>query len=452
NVVMEKYLSDTTAKWRQFSLPLVGDLTGFGNIDLLYSSHSTANERNVYYWDATDAGSGNATGWTAPASSSNQSKAYSIYSNNNDNGLHDILPVISYTGTYDKSDRSYDIKATVDPASSGTSATGWNLIGNPYPSNYDLSTLFSNWPGNVSYKAVHVWDAVNGQYVAILGSGASIQSYNTSGGSNSSTVLAPFQAFWVKANNDVTFSLSNSYRTTSSTGLGTFLKKELDLARLDLFTADSSWDQTVVYFSDAASSGFDPGYDAYKLISMDPDAPSLYAVNADGIFSVTGLNNSDYIYEVPLGIRSKKTGQMSIKLNDSELDSKWYVYLEDKKLNLFYNLKANPYQFTLTENSDSRFVLHLQTYALSNGQVVNEVDEMHISSDGNKAYVYVPSKFKNQPYRIHVIDLMGREVYSSNQLQLNSGMNTLNLSLPPAYYIIRIEASEGVFKGKVSLK
>ncbi|MBI1223316.1 MAG: hypothetical protein GC180_11985, partial [Bacteroidetes bacterium] len=47
NVVMEKYLSDTTAKWRQFSLPLVGDLTGFGNIDLLYSSHSTANERNV---------------------------------------------------------------------------------------------------------------------------------------------------------------------------------------------------------------------------------------------------------------------------------------------------------------------------------------------------------------------------------------------------------------------
>lgn len=453
NLIVEKYLSDTSSKWRQFSMPLTGDLTGFGNIDLLYSSHGTANQRNVYYWDATDAGGNTAGGWMESASSGDQTRGYSIYSNNSNGGLHDISTIIKYTGTYSNTDRSYDIKATVDPASSGSTATGWNLIGNPYPSNYDLSVLFTNWPGNVSYKAVHVWDATSGQYKAILGSGATIENYNTSGGTNTSTVLAPFQAFWVKANSDVSFSLSKSYRTTSSTGLGTFLKKELDLARLDVFDADSAWDQTVVYFADGATSTFDPEYDAYKLISLESEVPSIYAVNPDGIFSISGLNADNYIHTVPLGFRSTKNGKVSFNLNTTELDEKWFVYLEDKDLGIFYNLKDKPYQFNHTGNSDSRFVLHFQTYALSNGKLIENVEEMRIGGDGDNVYVYVPAFYRNQNYRIQIYDLTGKKVYQAENLRMNPGMNTLNLPLnQSAYYSIRIEAAEGTSSGKVFIR
>jgi len=452
NIVMEKYLSNTNAGWRQFSLPLAGDLTGFASIDLLYSSHGTANQKNVFYWDATDAGSNVAGGWKESASSGDQTRGYSIYSNPNSGGLQDISQTISYTGTYDKTDRTYAIKATVDPASSGSTATGWNLLGNPYPSNYDLSTLFTNWPANVSYKAVHVWDATSSQYMAVLGSSVSIINYNT-GSTASSTVLAPMQGFWVKANNDVSFTIPNAYRTTSATGLGTFMKKNYDLARLDVYDADSAWDQTVVYFTEEATSEFDNSFDGYKLLSIDADVPSLYSVNPDGILSISALNSNPSMHTVPLGFRSKKHGKMSFSLNKTELDEKWYVYLEDKELGVFYNIKEKDYTFNHTQNSDSRFVLHFQTYALSNGKLVENVESMTISGDGNEVYAFVPSHFRSQNYHMTVYDFSGKLVYESTSLKLSSGMNTLDIPLnQSAYYIVRIEAAEGLSTGKVFLR
>jgi|GEM_PF-5366511 len=452
NVVMEKFLSNTTAGWRQFALPLVGNLGGFANIDLLYSSHTPTNERNVFHWDATLL-NGNATGWTASASTDNQTRGYSIYSNTSSGGLQDISQTISYTGTYDKSDRSYAIKATIDASGSGTSATGWNFIGNPYPSNYDLTQLFTNWPGSVSYKAVHVWDAPGGQYIAQLGSGASIVNYNTSGGTGSSTVLAPFQGFWVKANSDVSFTVSNSYRTTSATGLGTFLKKEFDLARLDVYDADSAWDQTVVYFTEEGSTGFDNGFDGYKLVSIDPNVPSLYSTSPEGIFSISALSSDNFTHTVPLGFRSTKKGKMSFALNTAELDDKWYVYLEDKELGIFYDIKENPYTFNHTQNSDSRFVLHFQTYGLSNGKLVDNIESMKISGDGNEVFVFVPPHYHGQNYHVTVFDFAGKLVHESKNVSLQSGMNTLNFPLnQSAYYIVRIEAAEGLSSGKVYLR
>jgi len=452
NIVMEKFLTNTNTGWRQFSLPLVGDLTGFANIDLLYSTHSTANERNVFYWDATDAGSNVAGGWKESASSGNQTRGYSIYSNTSNN-THDISQTITYTGSYDKTDRTYAIKATEDPASSTTQATGWNFIGNPYPSNYDLSTLFTNWPtSDITYKAVHVWDATSNQYMAVLGSSVSIINYNT-GATASSTVLAPMQGFWVKANKDVSFTIPNSYRTTSATGLGTFMKKNYDLARLDVYDADSAWDQTVVYFTEEATSGFENNYDGYKLVSIDANVPSLYSVNPDGILSISALNSDPSMHTVPLGFRSKKLGKMSFSLNKTELDEKWYVYLEDKDLGVFYNIKDKDYTFNHTHNSDSRFVLHFQTYGLSNGKLVDNVESMTISGDGNEVYAFVPSHFRAQRYHMTVYDFSGKLVYESNSLDLHSGMNTLDIPLnQSAYYIVRIEAAEGLSTGKVFLR
>lgn len=456
NVSMQKFLKNTNAGWRQMSLPLNGTVSGFANVDLLFSTHTPSNQQNIYYWDAS--GSGTAVGWSAAPSNSDHTRGYSIYSDNS-NGVHDLSQTISFTGTYSSSNQTYTLyENTKDPnaGAAGAEAEGWHLIGNPFPSNLSIPNMFTNWSsmGNLTYKGIHVWDATNGQYKAFL-DGVSIQSYNGSVSTGAdSNVLTPFQSFWVKAGTgETSFTIRNNERTTSMTGAGIFFKKNFDLTRLDVFDADSAWDQTVIYFTGNASSQFDAGIDAYKLISLDENVPSIYAVNPDGIFSISGLNADNYIHTVPLGFRSTKIGKVSFNLNTTELDEKWFVYLEDKDLGIFYNLKDKPYQFNHTGNSDSRFVLHFQTYALSNGKLIENVEEMRIGGDGDNVYVYVPAFYRNQNYRIQIYDLTGKKVYQAENLRMNSGMNTLNLPLnQSAYYSIRIEAAEGTSSGKVFIR
>lgn len=453
NITVQKTLSDSSAGWRQVSLPVTGTVGGLSGIDLLGSGHSTANERNLYYWNATDAGSNKATGWTAAATTDDQTKAYQIFGSNTTGGLHSISKSWSITGGYNTNDRGFSGESTEDPGGSGASATGWNLVGNPYPSNLDISSMFTTSFGSISYKGIHIYDATSGQYKAILNGGQSITGYNTAGGSVASTVIAPFQAFWVKMDNDGTFTVDNDNRTTSATGLGTFMKKNFDLARFDVFDQDSAWDQAVIYFADQATEGFDGSFDAYKLISHKTDVPSFYAVNADGKFAINGLPVNQSEYAVNMGFRSNKIGQKSIRLNNSELDPKWFVYIEDKELGLFYDLKKAPYTFTETTNSDTRFVLHFTQAPLSSEKLVSSVQKMNIGGDGQEVYVFVPNHSTAELYEVEIFDLAGKKVYGDDKVALVHGMNTLDLpSVKPGYYVVRILDGENAVSGKVFIR
>src|SRR5690606_8394337 len=126
----------------------------------------------------------------------------------------------------------------------------------------------------------------------------------------------------------------NAHRTTIMTNVTNFMKGGKDLARLNVLDKNNRWDQAVVYFDYAATEGFDASYDGYKLISMNADVPSLYAVNQDGIFSISALDADNHQHIVPMGFRSSTKGEMSFELNIDELDQKWYVYLEDKELGI----------------------------------------------------------------------------------------------------------------------
>ncbi|MDX5321673.1 MAG: T9SS type A sorting domain-containing protein, partial [Bacteroidota bacterium] len=461
SITMEKELSNVTAGWRQIALPLTNTLDQLTGINMLDTTHSTANQRNVYLWDASQGSVTNESkGWrSATLTSDNQTSAYAVYGNNSSNNLHDIKDSLWFTGTYTHSaSASFNIYDYLDPLRGAASnASGWNLIPNPYPSNISLSYLFyDNDLSGLTYKGIHVWDAVNNQYLAIMKSGANIN-YNTSN-TSSNTILAPFQAFWVKADGtgtgagNTTFTVPKAARVTRTDSLGTFMKRSLDLARLDVYDKDQKRDQMVVYFESEASSQFDPSYDAYKLLSLENSVPSIYSVSPEGLFSINALNSNQFTHSVPVGFRSNKTGNVNFSLNTTELDQKWFVYLEDKSLGIFYDLREKPYSFNHSQNSDTRFVLHFQTWALSAEKVIGQVDEMQISGDGDQVFVFNPSHFREQNFKMEVYDLSGRLVLQNQQLQLMHGMNKLNLALPQSFYIVKITCAEGTYSGKVFIR
>lgn len=453
NVTVEKSLSNTNAGWRHFGLPVSTSLNSISGLDVLGSNHSTAGQRNAYYWDATDAGSNVATGWTAPDETATATLGYAIYSNNSD-GLHDISSTLSVSGSANTGTKNYTVDNSTDPNTTGSNDDGWNLIPNPYPSNLDISTFWATTLNGINYKAIHIYDQTASQYVAICSTGVFVQAYNgTNSSPVSSTVIAPFQAFWVKSDIDGTISLSNSNRTTSFTGLGTFMKKNYDLVRMNVQNADGSMgDQTVVYFTNQATSGLDLQLEAYKLISPNADVPSLYAISPDGKFSITALNDNEFYHSIPLGFRSSKTGEMTFSLNTSELDSRWYVYLEDKELGIFYDIRSADYVFNHKANSDSRFVLHIQTYALSAEKLVSDLRSMKVSGNGDDVFVFLPAYYSAQNAQVECVDMMGRVVSSFSQ-DLSPGMNTLRVpAMPAGYYSVRISAREGTQSGKVLIR
>lgn len=452
NLLIQKHLRDTSEGWREFSKPLRGAISALEGVKLLFKSHPVPIERNVTYWNASDT-AGFAYGWNEVDSANSKTSTFAIYSNNGSN-LQTIQPVISHTGTYSKTDFSFPLFDNLDPDSFGTSYSGWNLVGNPYPSNLSLTALFNSNFSGLDYKAVHVWDPVAQQYRAILANGAAIAGSNPTGGDEGIvSILAPFQAFWVKSSFTTSFSVPNSARVTRSDSLGLFLKHKLDLARLDVKDEFGGTDQTIVYFDESATELFDYDYDGYKLFSHNIYVPSLYSTDPDGLLSINARDINLNDHSIPLGIKSNLTGNFTYSLNTDDLDASWYVYLEDRDLDVMINLRDNDYTYKHEYNSDERFVLHFKRFATSTEKVVASTERIKIGGDGEKVFVYVPKHYQDQLYKVEVIDFSGRTVYSNTQVSMKAGMNTLNLTIGmPAYYAIRIEAAEGIESEKVYLR
>lgn len=459
NLSIEKVINDTTTGWRNFALPLNGSLSGLSGIEMLYSNHATATERNIFSWDASENTGGNANGWTSASASDDENKAYLLFSERGAASIHHIDTLISFTGAYSHADFDADLYATVDPASSGASATGWNNIPNPWPSNIDIDEIFaSNFLNGITYKAIHVYDAVSNQYIAKCSSGVSLTNYNTAGGTVSTSILQPFQSFWVKSDlsgfSAHTKTLPNSVRTTDTTGMGKFFKKNYDLLRLNVLDKDSAWDQTVVYFATGASANLDEAFDAYKLISYSTDVPSIYTVTADGKLAINALDESKINHSVALGFKTNKTGNVTFSVDLSELNPNTHVYLEDKVMGGFHNIKEAPYTFAAsTMESNDRFVLHFMPYALSLDQLIQPKAQLSVAGNGVDVFAFVPENSSTQTYKLEVMDMMGRVVFVSDKVELKAGTNKLDLHVPAsANYAIRLSNSGATVNAKVFIK
>lgn len=330
DIIAEKQFANTNEGYRQIAFPLIGNLSNFSGINIKDDSHNDTAQQNIYYWDASPSSGTVAKGWRVPANTANQTRAYTIFGSNNTGGLHTIGSKINFRGSYNKADRTFQVYNTYDPFNTtANSARGWNLIPNPFPSNLSISDLFANNFSGITYKAIHVFNPSLGQYVAICSTGVSLTDYNTSDTSNAATVLAPFQAFWIKVNADGNFQVKNSNRTLSKTGLQVFMKKSPNYVRLNLFDQDSAFDQIVLYPTDQGNIDLvNEGEDAYKLYSMDWAVPTFAIENGADILSIKAFNSEDEIIYARLRIESFKTNNThNIYLNSSQLEDDYEVYL-----------------------------------------------------------------------------------------------------------------------------
>jgi hypothetical protein len=415
HVNVKKTLSNTNSGWRHIGLPVDAGIGSLVGLDKQFSNtQPQANMRNVFFWDATDAGDGNARGYTAVASTDTGLKGYAIYSDNAQAGLYEITENLSVSGNPNHGDKTFSLFHTMDPNSGNDpNGEGWNLVTNPYPGNIDVSALLASAGFDPEYKAIHIWDQVSGQYKAINVS--SLINYNTTGGSLPLSVnIPPFQAFWVKSNApSQELRLTNAVRTTDMPDVNAFMKRAFDVFRLQVEDAAGNKDQLAVCFDAAATEGFDNTMDLYKFRSMDTRVPTMYT-SVDGFnLSLTALPDKKESYTVPFHFESAGNGKSyTFSALTSEYSSGLPVLLEDKKTGMLHSLSA-AYTFVHDKKfASGRFVLHFGSQgpaAALEPEILQEISPNVFIREGQ---LIVRVKEVRQDTRVEVTDILGRRVYN----------------------------------------
>jgi len=456
NTQVRKRLTNTNTGWRQISMPTAGVLSSnFSNITLLLSDHTPTNQINTFKWDPTASGTGDyAKGWIAADPADGETMAYSVY-NSGTSTVNPISLTIRSTGILNVGDYNFPLEFTRDPKddpATNDDAKGWNFIPNPWAALVDVDVLLGDATNfTTGYKAVHVWDAVNQNYRAVLANGATKVNWNTGGIDldRTTTNIPPMQGFWVKADaaGQICTLVDATMRTTDFKGNVVFMKKNFDLLRLNVFDADSAWDQLVVYYEPMATNGFDLSGDGYYLTPQNKNTPVFYGTEGQSRASIIS-RESNTTDSIPVAFSSlKNNSRFYINTDLSNLAPNWYVYLKDKNTGNVYDLRdSENISFSHNKtNNPNRFMLYYSQNPKAFKKLLNP-NNGFISFVRNEQLV-LQSNGASGLTEISIFDIYGRLLYTQNEFV--DVTSEIELGLTPTQNIVFIKTSVG---GKIQVE
>lgn len=330
----------------------------------------------------------------------------------------------SFEGTLNNT----NVNLTLTKAASGV-YTGWNLLGNPYPSAIKWNDPSTDWALGSGIVAIAKQLVVaNGSY-SDIGAGGIIPAEN---------------GFFVQTTvNNVTLTIPLSARVHNATP---FFKSKSSQPHIELVAAETLnhySQECIIYANEFATNAFDPEYDSHFLAFAAPQLYSLDVNNEKLSTNVLPDLNSNRVIE--LGFLKNDATEYTLTLKREEMITGLTVFLTDKKTHIETNLTENPvYSFTAADSdAEIRFALHfLNTTAL----------QLPSDSKGVSAYL------SGHTLHIKQTALQGGKVYLYNPTGIilftktlpPLATQTINLpKLSPGLYILSIKTAFGTQNQKV---
>ena len=355
---------------------------------------------------------------------------------------------------------------------------GYNLVGNPYPSNISFKTLASATANkNSIFNKQWLWSNLNqlkiqqgsayagNNYATYVGAVGGVGPTYVSGNveevslrPNEFTEVG--QGFIVQAKyNNATLLFANGIRAGLSAGSIFYNKNEeedepqepeeiVDRYWLKLISPDHIANDILIAHIAEATNNYDEDYDA-----------ALFTMGNDTFYSAVGTNklqiqaralpisDSDVI---PLAYKTSKAGNCIIALNDKDgvfKDSNKAIYLKDKVTGTVTNLQEGYYTFNsevFTTPNESRFEILYTNEVLAAGAVTKE--DLLVYKQ-NEALV-IKNNFNISKAELY--DASGKLIKSL------SGNNTKEIKLSTigfvkGVYILKITSEKGITTKKVIL-
>ncbi len=207
--------------------------------------------------------------------------------------------------------------------------TGFNLVGNPYPSYLDWNAVTKTNVSNTMWFRTKE-GSVYKFYTYVANSGAGVGSPATV-----TNKIPPMQAFWVRVNTEGTGSIAvdNNMRSHKDVA-GNIMKAPSQtpqqLLRLQVSNGTNT-DETVLYFNANASDAFDQ-FDAQKRSNDEPAVPEIYTQVGTEQLVINGMNSVKYNTEIPIGFSTlTAANNLSISANEmTNFETGTRVILIDK--------------------------------------------------------------------------------------------------------------------------
>lgn len=345
---------------------------------------------------------------------------------------------------------------------------GYNLVGNPYPSNLDLQKLYDYNRGGFSNKNVidptfQFWDNRGNTQLTQQGSsynGANYAKFNVingtgvpAGGTAAPGAILPVRTpnqfvkvgtgFMVRAKstaNGQPLYFNNSMRSSDNTGPG-FFGKEGSRDRFWLsFTTPTEMQfmNAVVYFPN--------GDNGYGLDDSDASSSSerIYSIVDEHEIAIQGRAPFTVDDKVDLGFTAFVSGTHTISIYDKEgvFAQGQNIYLKDKQTGVITNLSQNSYTFTTDAGENTgRFEIIYKPETILVTDSVSK-DQIVVYRDQDNFVIQSPKTIAS----VEVYEMSGKlfKVLKPNNKQAVLEGATLARGI----YILHIKATDGEVTNK----
>jgi len=392
------------------------------NNQILNSLYSNPSMGFSYEWNPTFNNiNGTQGNWVSPTTTMTSAKGYIIRASSSYGWTGNLTSV--FTGVPNNG----NITIPIQRGSLSGQNDNYNLIGNPYPSainSLQFLTFNTNIQGFVylwthgaapssttssPFYSTFQYNYTSNDYITYNGTAT------TNGPTGFNGDIASGQGFFVVMNDGTASTESivfkNDMRNTNNSQ---FYRQNNQKSRIwiDLVDSNLQSSRMVVGYVDGATNNKDRLYDAvtttsnkfYSLINNEP-----HIIQGRSL----PFKKND---EVKLGINITTSGIYKIAI--AEVDGVFNtrdIYLEDKLLNITYDLKSNPYTFTSNVGVfNDRFVLKYKT------------------NNGNNI------KVRNNIRKVSVYDMMGVKVFEGNDEAYQNMVLVKN-----HIYIVKTEMEDG---------
>ncbi|KFC20472.1 Ig-like domain-containing protein [Chryseobacterium sp. FH1] len=356
-----------------------------------------------------------------------------------------------FVGTPQNGDiNSYNLKWT-------NAARGYNMVGNPYPSNLSFDDFFEQNKSKV-YGVAYFWTNNDGQVLSQQSSNYNGNNYaiETAVGGTSATYfginnrkpngsISVGQGFIVQAkqtgkNQPLVF--NNGMRTTSTAN---YYNKTAQKNRfwMEFKSPLNVNNEILIGYLANATNGYDSDFDA-DLLAVGSD--SFWSIVSNHKLAIqakdVNFTNEDI---TGIGFKASVAGDFTISITDKDgiFDANQTIYIKDKYQNKTFNLSQAPYTFyTNSGQYEDRFEIVYRAVetlgtdnVLKNGiQIYKDVQNFIVKSSDNLD-------------EVSVYDAVGRLVYDSKVSKREILINKSNFA--EGLYIIKARSGNTIITKKV---
>jgi hypothetical protein len=298
----------------------------------------------------------------------------------------------------------------------GKDKEGFNLVGNPYPSFLDVSSLATNTDVESSFW-LRSRNAGNTAWV--------FDSYNFEGAVSSSnsgkvvtTYIPPMQAFWVRVASGktaATINFTNNMRAHQDDVNNKFRVPSVSTNKIIglQVSNDLNSDETVIYFNTNADNNYDR-YDTQKMFNNTADIPEIYTTTENEQLVINGMKDYYTGMQIPLGFNAGQSTSYKLRASRIEnFDTNTRIVLIDKMYNTEFDLSAGD-EYTFASNptaSQDRFAVLFKSATGTTGLDKLQPNSIVTSTDKGFIHIKLNSAFVENA-KVSVFNALGQLVHT----------------------------------------